>query len=347
MQCEVRDCMYKFEESIVRLSGLKPCPCRVTMHTAKMVEEVTEAARSDPERLEPITVAVLGKETYIANGHLRAHVLGKIGHDSARAHVVHVRRVSEIVKLHIDLNTHGAINPVAMMDALSYLRQHDQKKQVSERYSSLARGLLGAKARRVVEDFLDAACKKYRTVDMPFYVIEWLVSLGDDKTQYEAARILVELARSSRDQWLVFPSPAGLKEIADSLRPRREEKEVVVLRPKAQSWPVVESKEASELVRGSPYDMIFQCKCGRKLLLNTKNRTVSSARDDKKAGCIRLDPQDGASPVFAIPGDILEFLEGDAEGLRFLKMDSKKELEKFVSSIRGGAQLRLVVILAG
>lgn len=337
--------MYKFEHGLVRLSDLKPCPHRVTIQTSKLAEEVSNSAASDPERLDPITVAVLGNQHYIVNGHLRAEALAKIGHVSAKANIRHVKKLHEVVRMHIELNTSGSINPVAMMDALAYLRQHDPKGLVSERYASLARGMLGKRSREVVDKFLLRSCKKYRDVSIPFYVIEWLASIKDEGTQYEASMIVTEGAGMPNDRHLVFPTPAGLKDIEWSLRPQRKEKEVVILRPETKSWPEIQSEEAGELVRGSLYNSAFKCRCGRKLLLNTKTHKVSSVREESE--CIKLDEEVDAKPIFAIPGDVLEFLEGDVEGLRFLKISSRKELDKFASSIKGGARLKIVVILSG
>jgi len=71
--------MYQFECQTVEIAKLKPCPVKVTLQTGKLFKDLLSAAKSHPETIEPITVAVHGSAQYIINGHLRARALREAG----------------------------------------------------------------------------------------------------------------------------------------------------------------------------------------------------------------------------------------------------------------------------
>ncbi|SRR5579875_673949 len=340
--------MYKFEDGQVPLADLKPCPFKVTLQTADLLSEVFNTARSHPERIEPITVALVGNERFLVDGHLRASALGmaKVGH--SRARLVRLEDLREAVRLHIELNTHGSINPIAMMDALSYIGARDSPGLVSQRYSLLARGFLHEKSRKMIEEFLADACKKYRIVEMPFYVAARLASIEDKEEQFKTVKIVLNAVRSAKESRFAFPSPADLDVIALSLRPKKaEEKEVVIFEPEEGSHGArISRKEAENLVRGSAHDSILMCTCGKRMLINTKTRAVSSIRDDERDSFVRLEGEDPARPAIMIPETALDFLEADVDSLRFVKIGSRKDLEKLASSFKNGAHARMVVILS-
>lgn len=343
--------MYKFEEQTVELAGLRPSPVRVTLQTERLRADLVAAARKDPGRIEPITVGVLGESRYIINGHLRTAALASAKVKSFRAHIVQVRDLQEVVALHIRLNRHGTVNPISMMDAIGYLKESYRQDQATRRYSELARKLLHPGSRKALEKFLEEACARFVHVELPVHVVEWIVSFESAREQLVATRVLLDSVRHSKEYRFAFPTPSDLDLICHSLRPREEaEKDVIVYEPEreASSWPRIAKKEAEGLVRGSQHDSILQCRCGKKLLLNTKTRTVSSVNDDRRDRCIKLVEEDPARPVFAVPQSVLEFLQaGSGDGLRFVRINSKRELARFASSIKDAPDLRLVVVIPG
>ena len=338
--------MYEFEENQVTLARLKPCPVKVTLYTDRLFEELLSVAKNRPEQVEPITVAVLGGSQYIVNGHLRAKALESAGRDSARACLVPVKEVADIVKLHIELNAHGSINPLKMIDAVQFLEKYHAGQSISKRYIELAKKRLYPKVRNKWDEFLDDVCKRYANVELPLYVIERIVKFGSEKEQLTATTILTDTLSHVRETKFVFPAPPDLEMILQTIAPAHQEKKVTVFEPgeSEKGWPRINKKEAEEMVRRSSHDSIVRCECGRSLLLNTKTGQVLRVRDDAKNRCIKLEEADPASPVYAVPSGITEFLHASSEdSLRFLKIRSKKELERFAGTIKD--DVPLVIIL--
>jgi hypothetical protein len=340
--------MYEFEEKQVELSKVKPCPVKVTFYTDKLFRDLVAIAKTHPEQIAPIAVASLGDSQYIVNGHLRVKAFESAGHDSARAYFIPVKEIADIVRLHIELNAHGSINPLKMLDAVQFLQRHHAVQSISKRYLELATKRLYPKVRIQWEEFLADACKKYTNVELPLHVIERIAEFESEKGQLTAITVITDSMKNVKDRKFVFPAPPELEIILVSISPKQSEKEVIVFQPKdskKEKWPKLDKKEAEDLVHGSSHNSIVQCKCGNKLLLNTKTHAVSSVVDDAKNTCIKLEEEDQSKPVYAIPHGMIEFLQVKAEdSLRFLKIKSKRDLEKFAKSIKDDTSLHLVVI---
>lgn len=342
--------MYKFEERLVELGKLKPSPVKVTLQTEKLFRDLVAAAKENPGNVEPIAVAVLGSSKYIVNGHLRARALEKAGIDSARAHLVDVNDIADVVRLHIELNMHGSINPLGMLDAAKFFKKHRTEQPALQKYLELEKRVLHQTVRLQIEAFLEEACKKYYRVELPPYILEWIVGFENEKDQALATTEILESLMHTKESKFVFPTPTDLEVISKSLKPREDRgKDVIVYSPKNGSRSSAKSmsrKEAEDLVRGSSHDGIVQCSCGKKLLLNSKTRRVSSITDDRKNRCIRLEEEGDSSPVFAIPQAMLDFMEtSPKDSLRIIRIGSKKDLEMFAFSLKGSPQMRMLVVL--
>ncbi|MDE1765546.1 MAG: hypothetical protein KGI27_04620 [Thaumarchaeota archaeon] len=339
--------MYKFDEEIVEISKLKPCPVRVTLQTDKLLRDLVSVARTRPEHIEPISVAVLGDSMYIANGHLRARALEEAGRNSTSAYLVTAKEISDVVRLHIELNRRGSINPLKMIDAVRFLQKHNAAQSVPKRYLELAEKNIYPKVRARWDEFLADASKRYSSVELPLHVVERIAQFESEKEQLTGTAVLTDSLLPVRESKFVFPAPQDLEMILRTIAPRYHEKKATVFEPKEseKGWPKINREEAEELVRNTPHDSLVQCSCGKKLLLNTKTRQVSSVRDDAKNRCIRLEEEGQSEPVYAIPEGTVNFLGVESgDSLRFLKIRSKKELAKFASSLKDGVPLRLVMI---
>ena len=340
--------MYEFEEKTIDLSKLKPCPVKVTFYTDKLFRDLVAVAKTHPEQIEPIAVAILGDSQYIVNGHLRVKALESAGHDTASAYFIPVKEIADVVRLHLELNAHGSINPIKMLDAVQFLEKHHAEQSISKRYLELSKKKLYPKIRDEWEEFLTDACRKYTNVELPIHVIEKIAEFSSEKEQLTATTVIIDSMKNVKDRKFIFPGPSDLEIILLSIAPKHNEKEVIVFEPEEsekEKWPKLNKKEAEDLVNGSSHNSIVQCKCGNKLLLNTKTHAVSSVTDDAKNQCIKLEEEDQSKPVYALPPSSIEFLQvGSGDSLRFLKIKSKRELEKFAKSIKDDTQLRLVII---
>lgn len=342
--------MYKFEEQLVELYKLRECPVKVTVHVEKLFSEVAIVAKHNPEQIEPITVAVLGDQFYVVNGHLRLRALQSAGHKEGRSYFIAVKSIAEVVRLHIGLNLHGSVSPFKMLDAVKFLQKHGSVQSVSDRYVELAKKVIYPNVRELLEGFLKDACRIHGSIEMPLYVVERIAEFESEKDQTLAATVILDSIKSLREGKFAFPTPADLDIIFLSIKPRKEqEKEVVIFDPKPEKgerWPKLEREKAEDLVRGSPHNSIVRCRCGNKLLLNTKTRRVSSVKDDAKNRFIKLQEEDEARSVYSLPDSVAEFLHTEpGKPLRFVRIRSKKELVKLASRIRQDAKLRLIVIL--
>ncbi|MGI0061402.1 MAG: hypothetical protein ACREBA_03000, partial [Nitrosotalea sp.] len=259
-----------------------------------------------------------------------------------------VKEIADVVRLHIDLNIHGSINPFRMIDAVQFLEKHHLEQSMPKRILDLAKKKPYPKVRVQWEQFLEDACRRYTHVDLPIHVIERIADFYSEKEQLMASTVIIDSIKTAKDRKFVFPAPHDLDVILQTILPKHSEKKVTVYEPKEpkkEKWPRLNKKEAEDLVRGSSHNSIVQCKCGKKLLLNTKTHAVSSVTDDAKTGCIKLDEEEEGKTVYAVPQSIIEFLDAEEGPLRFLKIRSKKELERFWRSIKDDKPLRLVVML--
>lgn len=339
--------MYRFDEKLVELSKLKPCPVKVTLQTDKFLKDLVTVARTHPEQIEPIAVAVLGSSMYIANGHLRARALEEAGKDSTYAYLIPVKEISDVLRLHIELNRRGSINPLKMVDAVRFLQKHNAAQFVHKRYLELAEKNIYPKVRARWDEFIANASKRYSAVELPLHVIERIAQFESEKDQLTGTEVLTESLLPVRESKFVFPAPQDLEMILLNIAPKHQKKKATVFEPKRseKGWPKVDKEEAEELVRNTPHDSLVQCSCGKRLLLNTKTHQVSSVKDDTKNRCIKIEEEGQSEPVYAIPEGTVEFLGAESgDSLRFLKIRSKRELDKFASSLKDDTPLHLVII---
>ncbi len=342
--------MYEFDEKIVQISRLEPSPVKVTLHTERLLKDLTAVAKAHPEHIEPIAVAVLGDSQYIVNGHLRVKALESAGQDSARAYFIPVKEIADVVRLHIELNTHGSVNPLRMLDAVRFLKKHHAEQALPKRYLDLEEKKLYPNVCDAWDQFLADAGRRYTSVELPLYVIESIAEFRLEKEQLTASTVIMDSLRHVKERKFVFPAPPELELILVSVLPKQSEKEVIVFEPREpqkERLPRLDRKEAEDLVRASPHNSIVQCKCGNKLLLNTKTHAVSSVTDDAKNRCIKLEDGGEGKPVYTIPQSIAQFVQAEGDSLRFLKIRSKRDLERFAKSIKDGVPLRLVMICPG
>ncbi|MDE1813088.1 MAG: hypothetical protein KGI05_00355 [Thaumarchaeota archaeon] len=341
--------MSTYEEGLANISKLKPCPVKVTIHTGKMLKDLTQVARSNPDKIEPIIVAVLGSEQYVANGDLRVKSFENAGKDSLNAWFVTVKSIADVVKLHLDLNIHGSINPLKMADAVHYLEKHNAASSVDKRYVELAKKTLHPKVRLAWDEFLIEACVRHPNVDLPIHVIEQITEFSTEKEQLDATVVILDSMRNLKSNKFVFPAPPALEVILSSLIQGNKEKDMIIFEPKTgpgEEWGKPDKKEAENLIRGSPYNGLVHCKCGRDMLLDTKTHKVSNVRLDSENDIMKLEDGDG-QPLFALPPKYLKFLEPEeGQPLRIVAMDGPKELEKFAKSLKQNTSFKMVIITA-
>ena len=336
-----------YEEGLANISKLKPCPVKVTIHTEKMLKDLTQVAKSNPDKIEPIIVAVLGSEQYVSNGDLRVKAFENAGKDSLNAWFVSVKSIADVVKLHVDLNIHGSINPLKMSDAVRYLEKHNVVPSVDKRYVELAKKTLHPKVRLAWDEFLNQACAKYPNVDIPIHVIEKITGFSTEKEQSSATIVILDSMRNLKSNKFVFPAPPALEVILSSLIQKNMDKDVIVFEPETspgEKWDRPDKKEAEDLIRGSPYNSLVHCKCGRDMLLDTKTRKVSNVKLDSENDIVKLEDGDG-QPLFVLPPKYLRFLEPEeGQPLRAIPVNGPKDLEKFAKSLKQNTSFKMVII---
>ncbi|MDE1863606.1 MAG: hypothetical protein KGI33_11945 [Thaumarchaeota archaeon] len=339
--------MYQFEEQTVELARLAPCPVKVTIQSESLFKNILASARNHPELIEPITVAALGQSHYIVNGHLRARALLEAGRDSARAHIVRAGEISEIVSLHIELNAHGHINSLAMLDAFEFLRGHGREYLVEKRYREAAKRPLCHAARAHLESFLSQACQRYDEVSFPRHVLWWIVSQEDENTQLKASEVLTQSLLQSRRE-LQYPTGHDLDLLSQDLKLRvMEEQEPLVYRPRPSPKKGAKiSREEECLVRGSPTDGIAICPCGRHLAIMGRERRVSTIKKAASGALLRLEEAGSVTPVYAIPSELLAFL-GVERGnrVRIIRISSRRDMARLASSLKGAPEVRMLAVV--
>src|SRR5579864_6775086 len=199
--------MYEFEEKTVALSKLRACPVKVTFYTDKLFRDLVVVAKTHPEQIEPIAVAVLGDSQYIVNGHLRVKAFESADRDSANAYFIPVKEIADVVRLHLELNAHGSINPIKMLDAAQFLEKHHAEQSISKRYLELSKKKLYSKVRDEWEEFLTDACRRYTNVELPIHVIEKIAEFESEKEQLTATTVIIDSMKNVKDRKFVFPAP--------------------------------------------------------------------------------------------------------------------------------------------
>jgi len=330
----------------VDLAKLKPCPIKVMLQTDKQFQDVLSSAKSHPERIEPITVAVLGSVQYIVNGHLRARALVEAGKSSTKAHIIPVKEIAEVVGLHIKLNEHGSYDPLGMIDAAKFLKKHNAEHWIEKRWRDLADKTFHSKVRAYIESFIEEAKKRYARAEFPFHVIKWTVSHQEESLQLKVITLLCKSLLQKRESELVFPDKMPLAQITESVNQKKDEKKTVVYQNKDKKKSKVSKEEAERLIRGSPHDSFFECSnCEEMNLLNGRTREVSGIKHDDAHDCIKLEHEDDATPVYSIPPKMIKFLGLERKDkIQITTISSKKDLEKFTLAIKDSAKLRMLVL---
>lgn len=318
------------------------------LQTEKQFSDVAASAKAHPERIEPITVAVLGSSQYIVNGHLRARALLEAGKISANVHIIPVKDIAEVVGLHIKLNEHGSFDPIGMIDAAKFLKKHNSEHLIEKRWRDIAEKALFPKVRAYIGSFIEEAKKRYARAEFPFHVIKWTVSHQEESLQLKATMLLCESLKQGRDSELVFPDKMPLAMVTEQVRERGgDQKKTTVYQHKdKKKKPKISREEAERLIRGSSHDSFVDCSnCDNMMLLNGKTRAVSSVKHDDAHDCIKLEQEKDAAPVYAIPPKMLNFLGLEPKGtIRITPISSRKDLEKLVSGVTDGAKLRMLVL---
>jgi len=336
--------MFKYEERIVNTSNLRPCPVKVTLHTFKMMRDLTNVVKSNPEQIEPIVVAILDSEQYVINGDLRVSAHIHAGKHSIMAWCINVETIADVERLHIELNTHGSINPIKMTEALQFLEKYEVIPSVDKRYRDLAKKILYPAVLKEWEDFIEITCRKYPNIEIPLYIIERIADFVTEKEQLTASTVILDTVRTLKPNRFVFPAPPALEVILSSITPRQVEKEIIVFEPEEseQDWSRPVIKDAENLIRGSSYNSLVHCKCGKDLLLDTKTRRVSDVNLDEENQCIKLVDGDGEA-TFMVPPTIIEFLKvEEGQSLRIATITGIKELEKFARTLSSASRLVIV-----
>lgn len=337
--------MFKYEERIVNTSKLRPCPVKITLHTFKMVRDLTNVVKSNPERIEPIVVAIVGSDQYVANGDLRVSAFQHAGKNSIMAWCINVETIADVVRLHIELNTHGSINPIKMTEALQFLEKYDvSPMSIDKRYRELAKKILYPTVLKEWEDFIEITCRKYPNIEIPLHIIERIADFSSEKEQLTATTVILDTVRTLKPNRFVFPAPPALEIILSSISQRQVEKEVIVFEPQEpeEEWSRPIIKDAENLIRGSSYNSLAHCKCGRDLLLDTKTHRVSDVNLDTENKCIKLVDGDGSATYFISPA-VIEFLGlEEGQSLRIVTITGHKDLVKFAKNLSGTSRLAVL-----
>lgn len=336
--------MYKYEEKTVITSELKHCPVKVTMHTLKMVRDLSNVVKSNPEQIEPIIVAILGTEQYLINGDLRVNAFEFAGKKSIPALCIKVETIADVQRLHIELNTRGSINPIKMAEGLQFLAKYNVIPYVDNRYRELAKKTLYPTVLKEWENFTELTCRKYPHIEIPLYIIERIAEFSTEKEQLTATTVILDTVRTLKPNRFVFPAPPALEVILSSIAQMQSKKEIIVFEPdeSEKDWTRPVIKDAENLIRGSSHNSLVHCKCGRDLLLDTKTHRVSDVNFDTANQCIKLVDGDGEA-TYVVPPTVIEFLKvEEGQSLRIATINGIKELEKFAKNLNTSS--RIVVV---
>lgn len=219
------------QQQIVQISELHPCPVQITIHTAKKIDSITKTAKSNPELIPALSVAIFNNKKYVVDGGARILGLKNTSVKEFRANFYQVNSLEEIVVLHVRLNQTSPINPLKIIDLVKFFEGMSVNEiakmcWLSESYVRMLENCrnLANDAHEKLQSIQNELAKTITEVIMPPYVLETICKIRSKDMHIKAVYMLEVSLKQLSSKKFSFPTHKYLEGLFEPLydKPQRE-----------------------------------------------------------------------------------------------------------------------------
>jgi hypothetical protein len=339
----------------VWISRLQNSPMQVTLHSAKTIEQISDAAK-DPQQREsfaPIRVALLKDSMFIIDGHAVVEGFRLANITTIRAILYHVESINDVLVLHAKFNQHSPMNPFELMDLINFMiecgespEQIRQRLQLREHLSKLIGcQIANQEAKNRLKNFIHDLSVKYSNVVIPPYFAE-LVSKVPERIQLEVVEQFISIMdQTLPDRKFAFPGPETL-EVYFRQYLKNREREPIFFRHEvmhkedgkahktyAVSLSKKETRLAGQVIGSIPGMALLKVESPGLYRVDLIKKIIAPIRE--KYNLTVIEGDDGRK-IFSLPQSATEFLDlkddSDAENV-LVKELTVLQLKKFASRL--------------
>lgn len=219
------------QQQIVQISELHPCPVQITIHTAKKIDSITKTAKSNPELIPALSIAIFNNEKYVIDGGARVLSLKNTSLKEFKANFYQVNSLEEIVVLHVRLNQTSPLNPLKIIELVKFFEGltineisklcwlSDSHVRMLENCKDLAND-----AYERLQSIQSDLSKTITEVIMPPYVLETICKIQSKNKQIKAVDMLEISLKQLSSKKFSFPTHKYLEGLFEPLydKPQRD-----------------------------------------------------------------------------------------------------------------------------
>ncbi|MBI5146060.1 MAG: hypothetical protein HZA84_02445 [Thaumarchaeota archaeon] len=219
------------QQQIVQISELHPCPVQITIHTAKKIESITKTAKSNPESIPVISVAIFDNKKYVVDGGARVLGLKNTTLKEFKANLYQVNSLEEVVVLHVRLNQTSPLNPLKIIELAKFfegmnISEISKMCWLSESYVRMLENCrnLADDAHERLQSIQNELAKTLTEVMMPPYVLETICKIQSKNKHIRAVDMLEVSLKQLSSKKFSFPTHKYLEGLFEPLydKPQRE-----------------------------------------------------------------------------------------------------------------------------
>lgn len=353
-----------YSQTVVNLEELEPCPVRLTIHSAKKINYLEKTAKTDPDSLPPLEVAILKNKKYLVKRHSIFEALQRIGTTEFKANVHIVRNIVEVIVLHSKMSQNSPINPLAVLDMRDYLMRSGLQIagildlcSLDPTYINLLKCDLSPQAKSKLSLLADMLSLRLNRVEIPLYVIEMISRRPKDVQEEIVNRICCDIGdeKSISDKDFVFPNPGQIRlymEISkkpgerNALIFRKEEVSDVEQHKSTTPCFITKAKqnEANAIVGNIPYMALMEIN-DRKFRLDWKSKTFAEIQEQGNEFIVIKNGR-RLKKFLTLSDEQLKFLNLDEEqNVYFNNITTSKQLKKLADKIENNSEFKAILIL--
>jgi hypothetical protein len=219
------------QQQLVQISELHPCPVQITIHTAKKVDSITKTAKSNPESIPALSIAVFNNKKYVADGSARVLGLKNAALKEFKATFYQVNSLEEVVVLHVRLNQTSPLNPLKIIELAKFfddmsISEISKMCWLSESYVRMLENCrnLASDAHERLQSIQNELIKTLAEVMMPPYVLEAICKIQSKNNHIKAVDMLEVSLKQLSSKKFSFPTHKYLEGLFEPLydKPQRE-----------------------------------------------------------------------------------------------------------------------------
>lgn len=219
------------QQQMVQISELHPCPVQITIHTTKKIELITKTAKSNPESIPALSVAVFNNKKYVVDGGARVLGLKNAEIKEFKANFYQVNSLEEVVVLHVRLNQTSPPNPLKIIELVKFFDSmsiSDISKMcwLSDSYVRMLENCrnLASDAHERLQSIQNELAKTLTEVMMPPYVLETICKIQSKNKHVKAVDMLEVSLKQLSSKKFSFPTHKYLEGLFEPLydKPQRD-----------------------------------------------------------------------------------------------------------------------------